>query len=81
MLITEELRDELVEKLTHVIDNTSETGRIWQLDNDKNVLRTYRTAKEAEVCTGIKGNNISMAINSCGQAGGFYWLRNKDLVM
>jgi len=72
---------ECIEKLTSVINATQYSGRLWQMDEEHEVLCTYRSAQEASVVTGVKVDNINTAIRLEHKAGGFYWLRNKDLVM
>lgn len=72
---------ECIEKLTNVSNATYLTGRIWQMDEDGNAMCTYKTIKEASVCTGVDGSNITTAIAKDYKAGGYYWRRNKDLVM
>ena len=71
---------ECIEKLSSVIKVTQYSGRLWQI-TDGEVIFTYRSAQEASVVTGVKIDNINMAVSSGNKAGGFYWLRNKDLVM
>lgn len=79
---------ELIEKLTNVINVTSNTGRIWQIDGGEwidgdviggTIVCTYKTLKEASVISGVHSDNIAGAIENEQRAGGYYWLRNRDL--
>jgi len=85
--MTRELRDELVEKLTHVINETYTTGRIWQIEGGRavngeveggTVVNTFKSKPKAAAATGINGQNISNAIRHAHKAGGYHWLVNRD---
>lgn len=54
-----------------VIKTHQSAKKIYQLDEDKNILREYPSIAQAQRDTGI--NNISRAIKEKTRAGGYFW--------
>jgi hypothetical protein len=69
---------ELIRKLDNVIKVTHVNGRVWQLDDNEELINHFRSVKQASVATGVSESNITSAIHASQKAGGFYWIRNKD---
>lgn len=55
----------------YVIKTHQSAKKIYQLDEDKNILREYPSIAQAQRDTGI--NNISRAIKEKTRAGGYFW--------